>query len=316
MGFVARGLAVHALEPSAEMARAARKGSTRRRDAVRRMAYPSRRVPVGVRRAGVALGARGRIATTRRRGARTPGGTIAVFWNVGRAHPEPFKTDNDAAYERLAPELTDSVGDQWNPEVLVGDSAACGKFEPMVERKVTWRTSYTSAEWMRLLGTHSGHRMLPDDVRTRLHAEIGAVIDAHGGLLPVVYDTLIFLAQACNWRLAQPARQCFRAAPDGTSRRADTASGTSHCWVTPVGDTRSSPRRMNRNPYFGLDRHRLGHQLLDVDRHAVVAGVQRAGTRARTPRRPRPRRPARSRVRARSPRRGTARSTRSNPSRS
>ena len=61
------------------------------------------------------------------------GGTIAVFWNVGRAHPEPFKTDNDAAYERLAPELTDSVGDRWNREVLVGDSAACGMFEPMVE---------------------------------------------------------------------------------------------------------------------------------------------------------------------------------------
>jgi hypothetical protein len=122
------------------------------------------------------------------------GGTIALFWNVGRAHPEPFKTDNDAVYQRVAPELTDSVGDQWNREVLVGDSAACGKFEPMVERVVTWLTSYTSAEWMRLLGTHSGHRMLPHDVRTRLHREVGAVIDAHGGLLPVVYDTKLYLA--------------------------------------------------------------------------------------------------------------------------
>jgi len=36
--------------------------------------------------------------------------------------------------------------------------------------------------------------MLPDDVRTRLHTEIGAVIDAHGGLLPVVYDTKVYLA--------------------------------------------------------------------------------------------------------------------------
>ena len=61
-------------------------------------------------------------------------------------------------------------------------------------RAVTWQTSYTSAEWARLLGTHSNHRMLPADVRTELHTGVGAVIDAHGGRLPVVYDTLLYLA--------------------------------------------------------------------------------------------------------------------------
>jgi hypothetical protein len=116
-----------------------------------------------------------------------------VFWNIGREHPEPFKTDNDAVYERLAPLLTDSIGDQWKPEVLVGDFARA-ELEPMVERKVTWQTSYTSAEWMRLLGTHSGHRILPDDVRTQLHTEIGRVIDEHGGRIEVTYDVMLYLA--------------------------------------------------------------------------------------------------------------------------
>ena len=195
MGFVARGLAVHALEPSAEMARVLRaKGVP-----VEETTLEDWPVRPGAFRLAFAAQAwhwvRGadRYDTVAR--ALEPGGTIAVFWNIGRAHPEPFKTDNDAAYQQLAPELTDSIGDQWRAEVLVGDAAACGAFEPMVERKVTWRTSYTSAEWMRLLGTHSGHRMLPDDVRTRLHTEIGTVIDAHGGLLPVVYDTLVYLAR-------------------------------------------------------------------------------------------------------------------------
>ena len=195
MGFVARG------SPCTRWSRARRwprvlraKGVPRRGDDVRGVADPTGRVPVGVRRAGVALGARAGSLREGRRRRWHPGGTIALFWNVGRAHPEPFKTDNDAAYQRLAPELTDSAGDEWTAEVLVGDAAACGAFEPMVERKITWRTSYTSAEWMRLLGTHSDHRMLPDDVRTRLHTEVGAVIDAHGGLLPVVYDTRVYLA--------------------------------------------------------------------------------------------------------------------------
>jgi SAM-dependent methyltransferase len=194
-GFTRRGLAVHALEPSPEMARVlSDKGVT-----VEVTSFEDWTVRPGAFRLVFAAQAwhwvHGADRYEKAAAALEPGGTIALFWNMGRAHPEPFKTDNDALYRRLAPELTDSIGDQWKPEVLLGDAAACGEFEPMIERKITWRTSYTSTEWMRLLGTHSGHRMLPDGVRTRLHRAIGATIDAHGGLLPVVYDTLVYLAR-------------------------------------------------------------------------------------------------------------------------
>jgi len=194
MGFVAHGLAVHALEPSAGMAQVLRgKGVS-----VEETPFEEWPIRTGAFRLVFAAQAwhwvHGADRYDRVAGALTPGGTIALFWNVGRAHPEPFKTDNDAVYARLAPEMTNSAGDEWTREALLGDAAACGAFEPMVERKVTWRTSYTSAEWMRLLGTHSNHRMLPDEVRTQLHTGIVAVIDAHGGLLPVVYDTRVFLA--------------------------------------------------------------------------------------------------------------------------
>jgi trans-aconitate methyltransferase len=194
MGFVARGLAVHALEPSPEMARVLRaKGVTV--EVTRFEEWPVRSAAFRLVFAAQAWHwVHGADRYEKAAEALEPGGTLAVFWNIGRAHPEPFKTDNDAVYARLAPELTNSVTHGWRPEMLLDDVAACGAFEPMVERKLTWRTSYTSAEWTRLLGTHSDHRMLPDDVRTQLHAEVGAVIDAHGGLLPVVYDTLVYLA--------------------------------------------------------------------------------------------------------------------------
>lgn len=193
--FVARGLSVHALEPSPEMARIlSAKGVT-----VEVTSFEDWPVQSAAFRLVFAAQAwhwvYGADRYEKAAEALAPGGTIAVFWNIGRAHPEPFKTDNDAVYKRLAPELTDSIGNQWKPEVLVGDAAACAALEPVVERKVTWRTSYTSAEWTRLLGTHSDHRMLPEATRTRLHREIGTTIDAHGGILPVVYDTLIYLAK-------------------------------------------------------------------------------------------------------------------------
>jgi SAM-dependent methyltransferase len=192
--FVARGLAVHALEPSPEMARILRaKGVT-----VEETTFEEWTVRSGAFQLVFAAQSwhwvQGADRYEKAAAALVPGGTIALFWNAGRAHPEPFKSENEAAYRRIAPQLTDSIGDQWNPEVLVGSIAECGDFDPMVTRKVTWQTSYTSAEWTRLLETHSGHRMLPADIRTQLHSEIGAAIDAHGGLLPVVYDTLIYLA--------------------------------------------------------------------------------------------------------------------------
>jgi hypothetical protein len=194
MGFVARGLAVHALEPSAEMARVLRSKGV----PVEVTPFEEWSIRAGAFRLVFAAQAWHWVQAADRyekaADALEAGGTIALFWNVGRAHPEPFKTDNDAVYERLAPELTNSITHGWRPEMLLDDVAECGAFEPMVERKLTWRTSYTSGEWTRLLGTHSDHRMLPDDVRTQLHTEVGAVIDAHGGLLPVVYDTLVYLA--------------------------------------------------------------------------------------------------------------------------
>jgi SAM-dependent methyltransferase len=192
---IGRGLAVHALEPSAEMARVLRaKGVS-----VEETAFEEWPVRSDAFRLVFAAQSwhwvRGADRYEKAAEALMAGGTIALFWNAGRAHPEPFKTANEAIYQRLAPELTDSIGDRWTTEVLVGGFAECGAFAPVVERKVRWRTSYTSAEWTRLLETHSGHRMLPDATRTQLHTEVGAAIDAHGGLLPVVYDTLIYLAQ-------------------------------------------------------------------------------------------------------------------------
>ena len=47
---------------------------------------------------------------------------------------------------------------------------------------------------MRCCGTHSDHRILPDDQRTQLHAAVGRVIDEHGGRVEVTYDVMLYLA--------------------------------------------------------------------------------------------------------------------------
>ena len=192
-GFVDRGLVVHALEPSAGMANVLRAKGVE----VEEASFEEWPIRTGAFRLVFAAQAWHWVSGTDRfeKVAATlePGGTLALFWNIGREHPEPFKTDNDAVYTRLAPSLTDAIGQRWKPEVLLGDASACGKFEPVAAHTVTWERSYTRTEWTRLLGTHSDHRMLSEDVRAQLHAEIGAAIDDHGGTLEVTYDVQLYL---------------------------------------------------------------------------------------------------------------------------
>jgi SAM-dependent methyltransferase len=125
-----------------------------------------------------------------------PGGMIALMWNTQRPHPEPIKTDNDAVYARLWP---DPDAD-WKPVWKQGDTRAeieaSGAFVDIETPVVTWDAEYRADDWIRMLQTASDHRMLPDDVRRELHEGVHAAIMKHGGVLPVTYDTELYLARS------------------------------------------------------------------------------------------------------------------------
>src|SRR5207237_10687346 len=116
-------------------------------------------------------------------------GTIALFWNKARDWEGSLRRDNDAMYERYAPEMTSSTG-WWNLDWVAEQLERSDAFQPAVTRVFTWRRTYTTEQWVRLLGTHSDHRILPESQRAQLHAAIGNVIDAHGGTVDVVYDAM------------------------------------------------------------------------------------------------------------------------------
>jgi microsomal dipeptidase-like Zn-dependent dipeptidase len=48
---------------------------------------------------------------------------------------------------------------------------------------------------VRLLGTHSNHRMLPPDRRAALHDAVARAIEAHGGTIEIAYVTELYLAR-------------------------------------------------------------------------------------------------------------------------
>jgi hypothetical protein len=193
MGFVTRGLGVHALEPSAEMAAVLRAKGVE----VEETTFESWPVRSGAFRLAFAAQAwhwvHGADRYERAATALEPGGTLALFWNKGREWTGALGTDNDAVYDEHAPHLTSSVG-RWELDRTIDEMARTARFGEPTKRVITWEQRYTTAEWVSLLGTHSDHRILPEEQRTRLHAAVGAVIDAHGGSVGVTYDVMCYLA--------------------------------------------------------------------------------------------------------------------------
>jgi SAM-dependent methyltransferase len=189
---LARGLVVHALEPDRDMAAVLRRTGVE----VEVSTFEDWPLQTGAFKLAYAAQAwhwvGGEDRFQRLAAVLVPGGVAALFWNKGRAHPEPFATDNDEIYDRLWPEMSSSIGEgglDWVRDGL----ARC--FTSVENHAFTWTTSYTSAEWVQLLTTHSDHRMLPDKVRGQLHTEVAAAIDKHGGTLECTYDCQLYLGR-------------------------------------------------------------------------------------------------------------------------
>jgi SAM-dependent methyltransferase len=194
VGFVARGLRVHALEPSAGMATVLRaKGIDAEETGFEE--WQLERAAFDVVYAAQAWHwVKHETRCSKVAAALRPGGIVALFWNTAREWTDDLGRENDAMYDKYAPHMTSSVR-RWSLDSTLDELRACDALTNIEKQVVTWSTRYTRNEYTQLLGTHSDHRMLADDVRSTLHAAIGEVIDRHGGQVEVVYDVNLYMAR-------------------------------------------------------------------------------------------------------------------------
>ena len=191
-GFLALGLSVHALEPSSEMAAVARaKGIDVEESLFETWTAPDTFDLVYAAQAWHWVQGDDRYERAAR--ALRAGGTLALFWNKGREWTGALGADSDAVYAELAPDIGSSTG--WDFDWVRAEIDACQAFEDATVREVEWSCTYTRNQWVGLLGTHSDHRILPEEQRSRLHAAVGDAIDRHGGRVDVVYDTVVYLSR-------------------------------------------------------------------------------------------------------------------------
>jgi SAM-dependent methyltransferase len=192
---VARGLDVVALEPSAEMA------------AVLRRVVPGVRVELSDFEA-FATHARFHVICAAQswhwvdpergfphaRSLLRAGGLLALFWNRPGPNDSAVQQELDEVYQRLTPELfrKGHVAERDFTEQIV----ASGVFHEVELREYPWTERRTTQDFVRLSGTHSDHRILPEALRVELLGAIAEVIDRHGGAYTVPWVAKLYLARA------------------------------------------------------------------------------------------------------------------------
>ena len=139
----------------------------------------------------------------RARGALTPGGLLAAFWNRPAWAPSPLRDALRAVYAEIAPELStggsmhpahvrsESSGEDWAAEL-----AGVSEFADADSRIYAWDQDYTADEFIGVLGTLSEYRLLEQGPRERILGAVAETIQAHGQTFTMPMATLLCTARA------------------------------------------------------------------------------------------------------------------------
>ncbi|MBP2586891.1 SAM-dependent methyltransferase [Streptomyces sp. PvR006] len=126
------------------------------------------------------------VRTAKAAAALRPGGALAVVRTQHvRGGSEEFFTEVQRCYERFDPDTTPGTRPPEAARVDGSDHARevarSGAFGPTAFRRYEQDLAYTTAEYLELLRTYSGHRALPEAARDGLPACVAGLIDGRYG---------------------------------------------------------------------------------------------------------------------------------------
>ncbi len=193
--FAARGYSITAVEPDPDMAAIAQRHLDAGAvefviDRFETWNGPPRPVPlvyaaqawhwvdqdVGLRRAAAML---------------RPNGVLALFWNSTKHSVLAAVAD---AYRRHAPDLDmRRIADPQRHQERLARLAGANGYSHPADRVYEWSRTLTTDELIDLIGTYSDHRLLAEERRNALFAEIRTAIEADGGRVVLPSFTRLYL---------------------------------------------------------------------------------------------------------------------------
>jgi SAM-dependent methyltransferase len=207
--FAQRDAAVHAVEPSAEMAAIARRrcadfpGVTITESDFEDW-HGDRHAFALVYSAQAWHWVSPELKYVRAREALADRGLLAVFWNRPDWRRCVMRDELAAAYAGAAPDFGPDPGpmhpgseiapdrwEDWDAEI----AAAAGLEDPRT-RVYEWNAEYTAQRYVELIATTHDHILLADETRDALLEAVGDVIERHGASLSLPLVTKLCLARA------------------------------------------------------------------------------------------------------------------------
>lgn len=123
-----------------------------------------------------------------------PGGGVAFIWNWEVEEPHALAGAFDEVYRTYAPTIMREPLKQRIGQLMHERLDESPLFGPVTVRRYPWERTFTATQYTDLLGTHSDHRMLPDEDRQRLLMAVAAAIEGHGSSLTIGYVTEVLIA--------------------------------------------------------------------------------------------------------------------------
>ncbi|MDI1461228.1 hypothetical protein QEZ54_09640 [Catellatospora sp. KI3] len=131
--------------------------------------------------------------------ALAPGGVFAAFGHEFGFADDGLKAAMDVVYQRLAPEIADKPGlpaSAQHPDSFhTSELRVSPLFTDVEQQLIVSVVPYETARYLTLLTTFSGHRMLPEQRRHRLHQALGELVDERGGVVEQKLTTALCLAR-------------------------------------------------------------------------------------------------------------------------
>ena len=207
--FAQRGVTVHALEPSADMARIGRRNCAGHENVTVELSdfegFGGEVSPFDLIYSAQAWHwVAPEVRYVKARELLAPGGALATFWNRARWEHNPLRDELRAAYQRAVPDFGPMPGPMYpstdTPPELWGDwlseVQAAGGFDQPDPRAYDWSCEYSTAEYLEVIQTHSDHIVLGERRLGALLDAVGEVIDRAGGSFRLDYVALLLLARA------------------------------------------------------------------------------------------------------------------------
>ena len=128
--------------------------------------------------------------------ALTPGGALALFWNIDRPADPEVTAVVLAAHRRHTPQIVPNFEPSDEASLAASwpgtDLAALPEFGELSERLYRWDRPMSAADYVAYLSTRSDYRLLDGDVRARLFREIE---NSLGDRVDLRVETALYLAR-------------------------------------------------------------------------------------------------------------------------